>query len=61
MRVVILAFDGFNEIDSFVAPHALNRLSSKGWRAELVGPSPAATQSTHLRSFLGIRKPQPLH
>jgi hypothetical protein len=41
MRVVILTFDGFNEIHSFVALHALNRLSSEGWRRN-VGPSPSA-------------------
>ena len=43
MRVAILTFDGFNEIDSFVGLHILNRLSSEGWRAELVGPSPTVT------------------
>jgi transcriptional regulator GlxA family with amidase domain len=38
-----LTFDGFNEIDSLVALHVLNRLAPDGWRAELVGPSPTIT------------------
>jgi transcriptional regulator GlxA family with amidase domain len=38
-----LTFDGFNEIDSFVALHILNRLSPEGWKAELVGPSTTVT------------------
>jgi putative intracellular protease/amidase len=40
MRVAILTFDGFNEIDSFVALHILNRMQRNGWKAEICGPSP---------------------
>lgn len=40
MHVAILTFDGFNEIDSFVALGILNRLKSDGWTAEIVCPSP---------------------
>jgi len=36
MRVAILTFDGFNELDSFVALALLNRVA--GWRAEICGP-----------------------
>jgi transcriptional regulator GlxA family with amidase domain len=36
MRAAILTFDGFNELDSFVALALLNRVP--GWRAEIVAP-----------------------
>jgi transcriptional regulator GlxA family with amidase domain len=48
--VAILTFDGFNEIDSFVALHVLNRLAPDGWRAELVGPSPTVTSMNGVTS-----------
>jgi transcriptional regulator GlxA family with amidase domain len=38
MRIAILTFDGFNEIDSFVASHILNRAKRPGWKAEIAGP-----------------------
>lgn len=44
MRIAILTFDGFNEIDSFVASNILNRV--KGWRAEICGPT-ATVESMH--------------
>lgn len=37
MKAAILTFDGFNELDSFVALALLNRVP--GWRAELVSDS----------------------
>jgi transcriptional regulator GlxA family with amidase domain len=43
MRIAILTFDGFNEIDSFVSLHMLNRMRSHGWRAEIVAPTPTVT------------------
>jgi transcriptional regulator GlxA family with amidase domain len=43
MRIAILTFDGFNEIDSFVALHILNRMEKDGWKAEIVGPSDTVT------------------
>jgi transcriptional regulator GlxA family with amidase domain len=36
MRIAIVTFDGFNELDSFVALALLNRVP--GWRAEICGP-----------------------
>jgi transcriptional regulator GlxA family with amidase domain len=39
MQIAIVTFDGFNEIDSFVAFHMLNRLKPLGWQAHLVAPS----------------------
>jgi transcriptional regulator GlxA family with amidase domain len=39
MQIAIVTFDGFNEIDSFVALHMLNRVRLPGWQAHLVAPS----------------------
>ena len=43
MRIAIVTFDGFNEIDSFVALGLLNHLSAQGWKAEIAGPSARLT------------------
>lgn len=42
-RVAILSFDGFNELDSFIALGLLNRLRAQGLGAELCGPGQAVT------------------
>lgn len=39
MKIAIVTFEGFNEIDSFVALHILNRVKQEDWRAEIVAPS----------------------
>jgi putative intracellular protease/amidase len=43
MRIAILTFEGFNEIDSFVACGILNRMKKSGWKAEITSPSPTVT------------------
>jgi transcriptional regulator GlxA family with amidase domain len=43
MRVAIVTFDGFNELDSFIALGLLNRLSARGWKAEIASPSAQVT------------------
>ena len=43
MKIAILTFDGFNEIDSFVASGILNRMRNAGWRAEITCPAPSVT------------------
>jgi transcriptional regulator GlxA family with amidase domain len=43
MQVAVLTFDGFNEIDSFVAAHILNRLRPKGWKAFITSPGEVVT------------------
>jgi transcriptional regulator GlxA family with amidase domain len=43
VSVAILSFDGFNELDSFIALGLLNRLRHLGWAAELCGPGHAVT------------------
>jgi transcriptional regulator GlxA family with amidase domain len=56
VRVAILTFDGFNELDSFIALGLLNRLSTEGWRAELACPSPRVTSM----NGVAIEAQQPL-
>ncbi len=43
MQVAVLTFDGFNELDSFIAAAILNRLKGKGWRAHITSPSAEVT------------------
>jgi len=43
MDVAVLTFDGFNELDSFMAAALLNRLSAEGVRAQIVSPTPQVT------------------
>nr|WP_221262632.1 DJ-1/PfpI family protein [Sphingomonas kyeonggiensis] len=38
-----MTFDGFNELDSFVAAGILNRLKPKGWAAHITCPSEQVT------------------
>jgi len=33
VQIAVLTFDGFNELDSFVAAAILNRLRGQGWEA----------------------------
>jgi transcriptional regulator GlxA family with amidase domain len=40
MHIAVLTFDGFNEIDSLVAFHILNRVKTAGWRVSIAGPGP---------------------
>ncbi|MEQ1686146.1 MAG: DJ-1/PfpI family protein [Burkholderiaceae bacterium] len=48
MRVAILTFDGFNELDSFIALGLLNRLNAQGWKAQITSPS------KHVTSMNGV-------
>lgn len=43
MQIAILTFDGFNELDSFIAAAILNRMAPKGWRAHITCPTPEVT------------------
>jgi transcriptional regulator GlxA family with amidase domain len=43
MQVAILTFDGFNELDSFVAAAILNRLRPHGWTAHITAPTETVT------------------
>ena len=39
MNIAILTFDGFNEIDSFVSHHILNRVQINGWKVAITCPA----------------------
>lgn len=43
MHIAILTFQGFNELDSFVALGVLNRIKRPGWRVTLCCPQPTVT------------------
>ena len=43
MQIAILTFDGFNEIDSFVAVSMLNRMKPQGWSAYITSPTKTVT------------------
>lgn len=43
MQIAVLTFDGFNELDSFVASAILNRMRARGWMAHITAPSETVT------------------
>ena len=43
MNVAILTFEGFNELDSFIALGILNRMKSEGWNVQITCPSDQVT------------------
>src|SRR5260221_4843193 len=43
MQIAILTFDGFNELDSFIAAGILNRMRPKGWKAHITSPTSQVT------------------
>jgi len=43
MQIAVLTFDGFNELDSFIAAGLLNRMAAKGWRAHITSPTSEVT------------------
>ena len=43
MQIAVLTFDGFNELDSFVAAAILNRLRAQGWAAHITAPTEQVT------------------
>ncbi|WP_156842299.1 DJ-1/PfpI family protein [Novosphingobium aquimarinum] len=43
MQIAVLTFEGFNELDSFIAAALLNRLSAKGWKAHITSPDELVT------------------
>ena len=56
MQIAVLTFDGFNELDSFVAAAILNRVRDKGWKAHITSPSAEVTSMNGIT----IRRQQPL-
>lgn len=43
MKIAVLTFDGFNELDSFIACSILNRANLPGWKACITCPSDIVT------------------
>jgi len=43
MHIAILTFQGFNELDSFIALGVLNRVKKPGWRVSICCPEPVVT------------------
>ena len=56
MQIAVLTFDGFNELDSFVAAAILNRMRAKGWAAHITSPSPEVTSMNGVT----VRRQRPL-
>jgi transcriptional regulator GlxA family with amidase domain len=55
MKIAVLTFDAFNEIDSFVSAALLNRLSSRGWRAYITGATDQVTSKNGI--VVAVQKP----
>ncbi len=43
MQIAVLTFEGFNELDSFVAAAILNRMRAHGWAAHITSPTEQVT------------------
>ncbi len=43
MNVAILTFEGFNELDSFIASSILNKMKPKGWNVKIACPTETVT------------------
>lgn len=56
MRIAILTFDGFNEIDSFVAMRMLFRVHRPDWTVAITCPTPMVTSAGGVR----VERQQPL-
>jgi transcriptional regulator GlxA family with amidase domain len=56
MQIAILTFDGFNELDSFIASAILNRMRAKGWAAHITAPQAEVTSMNGVT----IRRQRPL-
>jgi transcriptional regulator GlxA family with amidase domain len=56
MNIAILTFEGFNELDSFIAAGILNRMKGSGWNIQITCPSDAVTSMNGVR----VEAQQPL-
>lgn len=56
MQIAVLTFEGFNELDSFVAAGLLNRLRGQGWQAQICCPSAQVVSMNGVR----VQAQQPL-
>jgi transcriptional regulator GlxA family with amidase domain len=49
MNIAILTFEGFNELDSFIAAGILNRMKSAGWNVQITCPTDYVTSMNGVR------------
>jgi len=56
MNIAILTFEGFNELDSFIAAGILNRMKSMGWNIQITCPSDSVTSMNGVK----VEAQQPL-
>ncbi len=56
MQIAVLTFDGFNELDSFVAASILNRMKPQGWKAHITSPADEVTSMNGVT----VRRQKPL-
>jgi transcriptional regulator GlxA family with amidase domain len=56
MKIAILTFEGFNELDSFIAAGILNRMKCAGWKVQITCPADFVTSMNGVR----IEAQQPL-
>ena len=56
MQIAVLTFEGFNELDSFIAAAILNRMKAQGWAAHITCPTPEVTSMNGVT----VRRQQPL-
>ncbi|WP_199052141.1 DJ-1/PfpI family protein [Aquitalea sp. ASV15] len=56
MKIAIVTFQGFNELDSFIAAGMLNRMQPHGWEACITSPSEQITSMNGVT----VRAQQPL-
>lgn len=51
MDVAVLTFDGFNELDSFIAAGIMNRMKRHGWNVQITCPTETVTSMNGVRVF----------
>ncbi|WIA57374.1 DJ-1/PfpI family protein [Sphingobium sp. WTD-1] len=56
MQIAILTFEGFNELDSFIAAAILNRMKPQGWTAYVTAPDETVTSMNGVR----VQRQRPL-
>jgi transcriptional regulator GlxA family with amidase domain len=56
MQIAVLTFDGFNELDSFVAAGILNRMKAHGWAAHIT----SLTEEVTSMNGVTIQRKKPL-
>ncbi len=61
MHVSILTFEGFNELDSFIALGILNRMKDRGWRISIASPAKRVTSMNGVVVESDLSLPEACH